>query len=75
MVKLLKVKFKNKINTRSNNLTIENIQKIMSPILTKTQIEILIFKKKKFLWKNEDTYMQSIHIKIFGKKTVSIFTK
>jgi hypothetical protein len=67
MVKSLKIKLDNNKNNENHNLTIEKIEKMMSPILTKTQIEKVVYKKKKVLWKNEDI-CRAFTLRYLGKR-------
>jgi hypothetical protein len=67
MVKSLKIKLDNNKNNENHNLTIEKIDKMMSPILTKTQIEKVVYKKKKVLWKNEDI-CRAFTLRYLGKR-------
>lgn len=51
-----------------NELTVTKIMELMSPAFTRTQIEKLIFNKKKVLWKNEDI-CRAFTLRYLGKRS------
>lgn len=67
MVKSLKIKLENMKNKENVDLAVDKIYEIMTPIFTRTQIEKLVYRKKKLLWKNEDI-CRAFTLRYLGKR-------